>query len=232
VDVAVDVAVDDVAKAADFYTGLFGWHVALDGSGHATCSLDGHVVAGIGARWGDWRPPVWTTYLASVDATATVAAAVGAGGTVLAAPFDVRDAGRMAVVADPVGATVGVWQAGSDIGVTVANEVGALVWNELMCADLPAAKAFYAAVFWHAHDDLPAGDYAMVTVADKIVGGLGTAVGPANWITYFEVASADRSAWTVADLGGTVLSAPTDTEYGRIAVVSDNHGAVFSLIQA
>jgi predicted enzyme related to lactoylglutathione lyase len=123
--------------------------------------------------------PVWTTYLASADATATVAAAVGAGNSVLAAPFDVPDAGRMAVVADPVGATV-------------ANEVGALVWNELMCEDLPAAKAFYAAVFWHAHDDLPAGDYAMVTV----------------------------------------VSVPTDTDYGRIAVVSDDHGAVLSLIQA
>jgi len=126
------------------------------------------------------------------------------------------------------------WPAGTPcwVDVAVANEVGALVWNELMCADLPAAKAFYAATFWHAHDDLPAGDYAMVTVADKIVGGLGTAAGPATWMTYFEVASADRSAWAVADLGGTVLSVPTDTEYGRIAVVSDNHGAVFSLIQA
>lgn len=30
---------------------------------------------------------------------------------------------------------------------------------------------------------------------------------------------------------GAVVSPPADTPYGRIAVVSDDHGAVFSLIE-
>jgi predicted enzyme related to lactoylglutathione lyase len=227
----VDVAVSDVARAADFYAGLFGWRVTPDDSGYAMCALDGHAVAGIGSG----RRATWTTYLAADDVTATVAAAVAEGATVLAAPFDVRDAGRMAVLADPFGAVVGVWQAGTRVGAAVANEVGALVWNELRCADLPAAKAFYAAAFGHAHDDLPAGayvsEYAMVTVDGTTVGGLCAADGPAHWMTYFEVVSTDASVRLVADLGGAVVSPPADTAYGRIAVVSDDQGAVFSLIQ-
>ena len=39
--------------------------------------------------------------VADVDATA---ARSGAGGTVIVPPFDVMDAGRMAVIADPTGA--------------------------------------------------------------------------------------------------------------------------------
>ena len=49
-----------------------------------------------------------------------------AGGTVLAGPFDVFDAGRMSVVADPAGAVLCLWQAGTNIGAEVVNEPGAL----------------------------------------------------------------------------------------------------------
>jgi len=49
-------------------------------------------------------PPHWKLYVAVDSADATAARAAELGGTVLAPPFDVFDAGRMAVVQDPTGA--------------------------------------------------------------------------------------------------------------------------------
>lgn len=45
---------------------------------------------------------------------------------------DPMEAGRMAVVIDPTGAAVGLWQAKAHIGATRVNESGAVIWNELM----------------------------------------------------------------------------------------------------
>ena len=57
------------------------------------------------------------------------------------------DAGRMAVFADPEGATICVWQAADNRGAQVVNEHGALVFNGLNTRDADAAKAFYGSVF-------------------------------------------------------------------------------------
>ena len=51
----------------------------------------------------------WNTYVWVDDVEATAAVVRGAGGTVVAEPFDVMDAGRMAVVADPNGAVFGLY---------------------------------------------------------------------------------------------------------------------------
>ena len=70
-----------------------------------------------------------------------------AGGTLIMDCFDVMDAGRMLMAADPTGAVFGVWQPGNHIGAQVVNQANSLVWNELQTNDLEAAKAFYGAVF-------------------------------------------------------------------------------------
>ena len=56
-------------------------------------------------------PPHWNSYVtvANVDEAAKKAQSLG--GKVLAPPFDVMDAGRMAVLQDPTGAVFQVWQA-------------------------------------------------------------------------------------------------------------------------
>ena len=72
----------------------------------------------------------------------------------LQGPFDVMDAGRMAVVADPEGAVFCVWEAKENIGAKVVNEHGALNFNGLATRDPAAAEAFYGAVFgWKLLDD-------------------------------------------------------------------------------
>ena len=69
-------------------------------------------------------PPVWTSYVSVDDIDATVAKAEPAGGTVMQPPMDIMEAGRMAVVADPAGAVICMWEARVHIGAEVVNEPG------------------------------------------------------------------------------------------------------------
>ena len=238
----VDVSVDDVPKAIAFYQALFGWDIPLGGpevGGYSIAHRDGRIVAAISPKMGSPdAPSVWTTYLATDDVDATAAKIKGAGGQLLAEPMDVMEEGRMAVAADPAGAVFGLWQGGNTTGIGVANEPNTLSWNEHMSADFDGSKAFYQAVFGYTYQDM-SGDgfkYAMPTVDGHEVGGIGEypegtpAVTPAAWAAYFAVTDTDAAMAKVTELGGRVVDPPRDTPYGRIGVVTDNHGAVFSLI--
>jgi predicted enzyme related to lactoylglutathione lyase len=76
--------------------------------------------------------------------------------------------------------------------------------------------------------------YATIKVAGNVVGGIGSAPEGRSpgWGTYFAVADTDAAVAKVTDLGGSLIQAPWDTPFGRIAIVTDNHNAVFSLITA
>ena len=52
----------------------------------------------------------WNTYIWVTSAEEAVSRVRDAGGGVMMEPFDVMDAGRMAVVSDPEGAVFCVWQ--------------------------------------------------------------------------------------------------------------------------
>ena len=54
---------------------------------------------------------VWNTYIWVESADDTVSKVLAAGGRVVTDPFDVSEAGRMAVFTDPEGAAFCVWQA-------------------------------------------------------------------------------------------------------------------------
>jgi uncharacterized protein len=238
----VDVSVDDVPKAIAFYRALFGWDIQLGGpevGGYSIAHKDGRIVAAISPKMGQPdAPSAWTTYLASDDVDATAAKIKGAGGQVLAGPMDVMEEGRMAVAMDPAGAVFGLWQGQKTTGLGVANEPGALSWNEHLSWDFDGSKAFYQAVFGYGDQDM-SGDgfkYATLTVDGHEVGGIGeypegtSAETPAAWGVYFAVTGTDAALAKVTELGGRVVQPPRDSPYGRIAVVADNHGAVFSVI--
>ena len=56
---------------------------------------------------------------------------------------------------------------------------------------------------------------------------------PSNWMLYIAVASADESARRAQELGGRVCGGPFDVmEYGRMAVIADPAGAMFSIWEA
>jgi uncharacterized protein len=112
-------------------------------------------VAGIGPQPGPpGTPPAWTTYLAADDADETAAKITKAGGQLFMDPFDVMDAGRMAIAADPGGAAFGIWQARAHIGTGLANEPGALCWNQVHTRDFDRSKVFYQAAFGYGFGDI------------------------------------------------------------------------------
>jgi uncharacterized protein len=238
----VDVSVDEVSAAVAFYGTLFGWDIQVGGpevGGYAIAHKDGRVVAGIGPKMGPAEAPsAWTTYIATDDADATAAKIAEAGGQVLAGPMDVMEEGRMAVAMDSSGAAFGIWQGGNTTGIGLANETGALSWNDHMSRDIDAAEAFYRAVFGYDYQDM-SGDgltYAMLMVNGHEVGGIGEypegtpAEVPALWNAYFAVADTDAAMAKAVELGGSVVRPASDSPYGRMGTVADNHGAVFTVI--
>jgi predicted enzyme related to lactoylglutathione lyase len=235
----VDLGVADIATAGAFYTALFGWEVhpgPPEAGGYALCLKDGRQVAGLGPKMGPPEAPsTWTTYLATSNAESTAAKIKAAGGQVMMGPMDVMAQGRMAMAADPGGAAFGLWQARAHTGVQLANEPGALAWNENMSRDFDGNKAFYHSVFGYDFGDIGQGGwrYATLKIGGTEVGGIGELEGEggrAHWLVYFAVTDTDAAAAQVGALGGITLRPAWDTPYGRMAVVADNHGASFALM--
>jgi len=239
----VDLQTTDQAAAKAFYTGVFGWSYddqPMEGDAvYSMAKIGDENVAAIAPQSPELAaagaPPMWNTYLAVDSADEAVAKVGPAGGTVAMEPFDVMDAGRMAFVLDPSGAPVALWQAGQHIGSTLVNEPGTVVWNELI-TDNPAAVTFYEQVLGVTTTtvDMGGDKYTMFQVGGKEVGGTTPpqmAGVPNHWHVYFAVADADASTAKVTELGGSVVVPPFDTPIGKMAVVADPQGAVFSLFQ-
>jgi uncharacterized protein len=239
----VDLSTRDVATTVDFYQALFGWDAVDTGpelGNYRMCLLHNREVAGIGPAQGPDTPPAWTTYLAVDDADKTCEAISANGGTVVMPPMAVADQGRMAVAQDPTGAFFGVWQAESMIGMSIFNEPGTVVWNEQLSRDADRARLFYGAVFGYTFDKVEGEAYWMLTPpgSSDSVGGLGALpLGlasdvPAHWMTYFLVEDVDDTVATAEGAGGTTAQQPFDSPYGRIAVLEDPSGAMFSVMSA
>ena len=150
----IDLSTSDVERAKDFYGTVFGWTFESAGpeyGGYISASKDGQPVAGLMYNDPQWNSPdVWTTYLHTADITTTLSAATSAGATQCVEPMEIKDKGHMAMLTDPTGAFVGLWQPIGHQGFTVVNEAGAPVYHQLTTRDYGKALDFYREVFgWH-----------------------------------------------------------------------------------
>lgn len=238
----VDLATPDVAGAARFYSGLFGWEAVDQGvefGGYRICHLDGKPVAGMGPQQQPEVPSSWTTMVSVNDADVATKAITGAGGQVYVEPMEVPSSGRMGVYADPAGAVFGVWQPGGFAGAALVNEPGAVCWNELATRHPDGATSFYHAVFGWEPDVQGMGEiqYTMWNLGGQPVGGMmpmddsWPAEVPPHWMVYFAVEDTDATAAKAAELGGQVSVPPTDIPPGRFALLNDPFGAFFSIIK-
>jgi uncharacterized protein len=242
-----DLMTTDRQKAIAFYTGLFGWTEGADAGPdfhhYTQFLLRGKAVAAVVDMMADTAAggmtSTWTTYLAVDDLDAVAAKIVPAGGTVAMPPMDVAQAGRMAMVADPSGALVGLYQAGEHIGAELIYEPGTMGWNELTTRDPEKALIFWNDVFGWVDEPKPMGrvTYHELQNNGRTVAGCMPMEGdpwpadtPSHWMVYFVVDDTDAMAAKAVDLGGVVTVPPTDNPYGRIAVVNDPTGGAFSLI--
>lgn len=153
----IDTAQPDPQAAVRFYGELLGWsledRMPADAPGHYyMAQLRGRDVAAIGSQPDNASgTPVWNTYICVESADDTAARVKDAGGDVLMAPFDVLDAGRMAVLADTSGAVFSVWQANKHKGAQLVNAPGTWNWSDLNTRAPEGSEAFYGAVFgWEA----------------------------------------------------------------------------------
>ncbi len=258
----VDTTQPDPDAALDFYGGLFGWKFensmpeGSPGSYFIGRIRDGDVAAV--ASIPDGVPPaaVWNTYVWVDSADEAAARARDASGAVVVEPFDVMDAGRMAVLTDPEGAAFCVWEAREHKGAKVVNEHGAVNFNGLATRNVEGAKAFYGAVFGWRTIELPSaemwtlpgyGDHLEAFSPDlrqkmaemgapegfiDVVAALepiaaGDSTTPAHWSVTFGVDDADATAREAKALGGEVVTGPVDAPWTRMAVIKDPQGATF-----
>jgi predicted enzyme related to lactoylglutathione lyase len=237
----VDVLTSDPDRTSSFYEQLFGWtaKTSPEHGGYINFLKDGQLVAGCSPDPQEsGSPSRWSIYLAVDDAAATAAAAAAHGGQVLVPVIDVMELGSMAVVGDPGGAAIGLWQPGTHRGFSVFGEPATASWFELLTPDYDASVAFYREVFkWDAHtaQDTPGFRYTTLGEGEGMLAGIMDATAflegaPANWSLYFGSADVDATLARAVDLGGSVIQPAEDTPYGRLAIAADSTGAVFKLI--
>ncbi len=243
----VDLATTDPEGAKAFYGELFGWQAedmpVDEEMTYAVQRLGGDDICGLYELPADQReqgvPPYWHTLVNVESADAAAERSRDAGGEILAEPFDVLDAGRMAVVQDPAGAVFSVWQARAHIGATRVNDVGCMGWNELNTSEPEKASEFYSALFgWEMEPMEEDGKLSYVLIKNNgwMNGGVMPVTeqhgdAPPFWLPYFTVASCDESANRIKDLGGAILVEPFEPGAGRISVANDPQGAAFAIFE-
>jgi uncharacterized protein len=253
----VDTWQPDADAAVSFYSQLFGWETedtmpeGVDGH-HYMCRVRGRDVAAIASR-PRAAPDVtaWTTYVWVDDVDATVGKVEQAGGSIVVEPFDALDGGRIAVIADPAGAAIGIWQPGAHKGAQLVNEPGAYSMSGLTTSDPEGAKRFYPEVFGWGMDVMDAGgaEFGMFIVEGYLGGEPQQPVrrdvvammvppgtdgdAPPHWSVDFWIADVDAGVAKVRELGGEVLAEPYDIPGTglRQAAVRDPQGAALTLTQ-
>lgn len=257
----IDTSQPDPDAARSFYGGLFGWEfedAMPPGSPgkYFMARIRGGDVAAVGSiPEGAPAAAMWNSYIWVDNADETAAKARDAGGEVAMAPFDVLDAGRMAVLTDPEGATFCVWQPQNHKGAKVVNEHGALNFNTLATRDPASAEAFYGAVFgwktltiaagvmWtlpgygdHLEEKTPGLRARMAQMGapdgfiDVVAALRPIAAGDSetgHWGVTFGVDDVAAIAAKAHELGGEVVRGPVDAPWARLAVIRDPQGATF-----
>jgi uncharacterized protein len=246
----VDTLQSDLEGALEFYSGVFGWELVGPGDmpgdppgRYFVGRLRGRDVAGIGSLPPNDQPlaPSFSMYVRVESADAAAAAAPAAGGTVLVEPFDAPPAGRMAIVADPTGAQVCVWEAGAREGAQVVNEAGAWAISQLRTADPERAAAFYGAVFGWTTEAF--GPFTMFRLPGYVGGEpeqpvsreVVAAMAPAEpgetprWTADFRVEDVEATAAAAEQLGGRTIGGPFPSPVGQTAILADPSGITFSV---
>jgi len=223
----------DPAQAQQFYSELFGWETEVFKPGDADYTMiasGGRMHGGFGMAMEGAPPPHWLGHVRVDGLEDAIERAQAAGGTVAAGPFEMSEVGHVAIVRDPAGAFVSLYEPNGD----QPRAEGVFVWDELNVPDADVAQPFYEQVFgWSTVDAGPEyGGYRLFQIGENRVAGLmGFPDAAPHWRPYVAVADVDDRTAVAKDLGATVLLEPTDVPMvGRLAVLSDPQGATFGII--
>jgi uncharacterized protein len=238
-----EVTAPDIDASKRFYTALLGWtyvETGPDFGNYVMATKNDNLVAGMSPPLPGTEavPPVWSVYLWTTDADAAAGRIQQLGGKVLLGPMAVGTNGRMVFASDPGEAAFGLWEPGQHRGSQLLGEPGALNWAEVNTRDAAATDAFYQGLFGYDAEQIGDGaglDYVVYKLGGNMVAGRLKMTEqwegiPPHWMTYFGSDDVDTAAQTAAATGGRVRVEPFDSSYGRIVVLADPGGAVFSLV--
>jgi uncharacterized protein len=113
--VHIELATSDVDKAKSFYGALFDWQLKDEAMGGGMT----YTMIGVGQGTGGGMmkqmmpgaPSAWLPYVEVSDIRAATDKAKSLGGKVMREVMPVMEAGFIAIIADPTGAVLGLWQA-------------------------------------------------------------------------------------------------------------------------
>ncbi|MEO3978742.1 VOC family protein [Streptomyces sp. CAU 1734] len=257
----VDVALPDIEAGKRFYGEIFGWTFRDLDHSRSDAFRDGKLAAALAAKTDGRMPTSWSVWFAAGDAARLADRITRAGGRLFVPPGGAGPAGApggsgpgdvVVVAADPSGAVFGLWQPGGGPGTPAGFEArdipGSYCWAELYTWEKERSDPFYAEVFGYGATDLPRTSGELMDIrlwSPRGTGpGAATAVAgrcvltvafpaelPDHFLVYFSVADCDAAAADVVRLGGRVQAPPFDIPHGRIAVLMDNQGAVFAVLE-
>jgi uncharacterized protein len=238
----------DPAAGAGFYSKVLGWNAQpWEGNEEYTMLSHGKGPVG-GARvvgkdaLASKAGPNWLTYVGVPEIEAALAAVTDQGGQVIHPVTGVgSDGGRYAVIADPQGAVIGVYEPGADMSGGGGDAMSApVVWHELTAEDPVAALQFYKDIFgWDVVGTHPmggeVGTYYLFGKGTTQMGGAfvrGKHLAPSwpRWLVYLAVPSVTAAVAAAKAAGGQVLNGPHQVPGGSwIAQVVDSHGVPVAL---
>lgn len=250
-----DLITDDPEASKRFYETLFGWEFEetkidlgwFNSIDYTLIRLNGRLIGGMvdqSQLQSKEDISQWISVMSVADVDAAAATVETAGGSVLTAPVELAERGRLTVVTDPQGALFTLLQTNaSDPLDDVDPDTGGFLWNELWTEDINAAADFYKQLADYANDDSVDQDndllhnrYRLLRSQGKPRAGIMKMpvdeLGPL-WVSYLRVADAgalDAIVARVEALGGAILLDPQDREIGgRVALIAGPSGAGIAL---
>lgn len=241
-----DLSTTDVDGAVAFYTESLGWRAqpGPDPNMRYTVFMAGDVgIGGVMELPAEARaqgaPPHWMGYTSVENVDTTVSLVRKLGGTVRRPRFDIPNVGRLAICADPQGATFAVYRPETWSEPADPSAPGHVDWNELNTTDWRAAWAFYRDLFgWQERDRMDMGDqgvYFMFHDATKTTkGGMSNSApslkAPPHWLYYVTVSDVKETVERITNNGGRVVNGPMEVPGGDlVAQCCDPQGAMFAV---
>jgi predicted enzyme related to lactoylglutathione lyase len=180
----------------------------------------------------------WIPYVDIYDVDETVRNVKSWGGSVIVPPKEVPSVGCWAVLADPQGAAIGVYEPADNARAAYkAPKIGEFSWHELITTDYRAAFEFYRKLFhWETtaqHDMGEMGTYHMFGQAGATYGGMFNGQADARspmWVSYVRISDVRATAPRITEAGGSVIVEPHEVPGGDwIVRCRDAQGATFAL---
>ena len=238
-----ELATTDPGAAAAFYSRITSWAAQAseysddymlllkgDTSEGGIESIERHPIQGA-------ETPHWMPYVCVYDVDACARQVKTLGGQLRVGPREVPNIGCWAVISDPQGALIGMYEPEVVEHHGVLTASGDFSWHELVTTDYNAAFDFYRPLFqWEKtgeYDMGQMGKYFMFGQRGQTYGGIFNRVPempPPSWLSYICVDDVDSAASVITQAGGKVILGPMEVPGGdRIVQGVDPQGAWFAL---